>query len=899
MTVEAGTLLGPYEIVAPIGAGGMGEVYRARDTRLDRQVAVKLLPAHLSSSSDFKLRFEREARVISSFNDPNICTLHDVGEKDGLGFLVMEYCDGESLASRLARGPLPLEQVLRIGTEIASALDRAHHGGIIHRDLKPGNIMLTKGGAKLLDFGLAKPSVAIGSGSHAMDPSLMDGATEQKPLTAEGAIVGTFQYMAPEQLEGSDADVRSDIFAFGAILYEMTTGRRAFEGKTKASLIASILDRQPQPISELQPLTSPALERVIRTALAKDPDDRWQTAHDLLLELRWIAEGGSQVGLAAPVVARRKLRERGAWTLAGFSLLAAIAAGAVVFLRKEPPPRVLRTQINAPTGAGFRFEISDCGSLTISPDGTRVTFAAAGEDGIGRLWIRPLDSLDAKPIAGTEGGLFPFWSPDSRFIAFFADGKLKKINPEGGPALSICDVEINPRSGSWSRDGVIIFSPSSVSAIHRIADSGGKPSPVTTLDSAAGETTHRWATFLPDQKHFLYLVGAHSAGTRSEKNAIYIGAIDGKAKKLLFYARSNVLYAEGRLLWVRDGVVVAQRFDADAMKLEGDPVPIASSVRYTAGFFHGSFSVSDEGTLVYSAVPADQRVPLAWFDRSGRRISSLGEPELWAEAVLSPDGKHLAATIEDPAIGTLDIWIYDLERGARSKFAFSPVSEYNPRWSPDGRAIAFARDRERNNWSDLYLKPAFGGAEEQLLFSSEATKFPTGWSPDGKNIAFDSFTTDRLKSDIWLLPLSGDRKPVPFLRGDASESGLRISPDRKWAAYNSDETGTPQITITSYPDGKGKSVIGAGNAVYAQWSRGGRELLYGTAAGELYAVAITGDASRFETGVPQLLFKSRLLLTGIADFTADGQRFLLLDLPPESEAAPITVVTNWPAAPGR
>ncbi|MBI2214336.1 MAG: protein kinase [Acidobacteria bacterium] len=894
MTVEAGTLLGPYEIVAPIGAGGMGEVYRARDTRLDRQVAVKLLPSHLSSSSDFKLRFEREARVISSFNHPNICTLHDVGEKDGLGFLVMEYCEGESLASRLARGPLPLEQVLRIGTEIASALDRAHHGGIVHRDLKPGNIMLTKGGAKLLDFGLAKPSVAIGSGAHPSGPSLMDGATEQKPLTAEGAIVGTFQYMAPEQLEGSDADARSDIFAFGAILYEMTTGRRAFEGKTKASLIASILDRQPQPISEIQPLAPPALERVIRTAMAKDPDDRWQTAHDLLLELRWIAEGGSQVGLAAPVVARRKMRERVAWGLAAVALVAASTVGALL-LRKAPPPRTLRTQINPPAGAPFRFEISDCGSLTISPDGRRVTFAAAGDDGVTRLWVRPLESLEAKAIAGTESGQFPFWSPDSRFIAFFADGKLKKIDPDGGPALSICDVEINPRSGSWSRDGVIIFSPSSVTSVHRVADSGGKPTPVTSLDAAAGETTHRWASFLPDQKHFLYLVGAHSAGTRSEKNAIYIGSIDGKTRKLLFYARSNVHYAAGHLLWVRDGAIVAQRFDADAMKLEGDPIPVASSVRYTAGFFHGTFSVSDEGTLVYTSVAPDQRVPLAWFDRSGRKISSLGGPELWAEAELSPDGKHLAAVLEDPAVGTLDIWIYDLERGSRSKFAFSPVSEYSPRWSPDGRTIVFARDLERNNWSDLYLKPAFGGGEEQLLLASEATKFPTGWSPDGKYIAFDSFTTDRLKPDIWLLPLSGDRKPVPFLRGDASESGLKISPDGKWASYTSDETGTVQVTVTSFPEKQGRSVIGTGNATASKWSRGGRELLYGTGAGELYAVEVTGDASRFETGVPQLLFKSRSLLTGVGDISADGERALLLDLPPESQSAPITVVTNWAA----
>ena len=875
--ITAGTRLGPYEVLEAIGAGGMGEVYKGRDTRLDRSVAIKVLPPHLASNPDFKLRFEREARVISGFNHPNICTLHDVGD----GFLVMEFCDGQSLAERLEKGPLPVEQVFKYGIQIADALDRAHRSGIVHRDLKPGNIMLTKSGAKLLDFGLAKPSLPVAE----------DEATQHKALTAEGTIVGTFQYMAPEQLEGSEADARSDIFAFGAILYEMVTGKRAFDGKTKASLIASILERQPAPISEVQPLTPPGLERLIRTAMEKDADDRWQTAHDLLLELRWLAEAGSQAGVSAPVIARRKNRERLAWTLAALATLLAVAASTVAVRVMRKPVSITRMNIVAPSSKVFDFNLDSSGSLTISPDGSRITFAA-GDGGSRMLWVRPLDSLEAKPLAGTEGAIYPFWSPDSRFIAFFADGKLKKISAEGGAALTICDVELNPRSGSWNKDDVIIFAPSSVSGIHSVRAAGGKPQPVTTLDRPAGETTHRWTSFLPDQKHFLYMVGAHAAGTRSEKNAIYLGSLDGKTRKLVLHARSNPVYASGHLLYIREGVLVTHRFDPDKMELAGDPLVIAPGVRYTAAFFHGTFAVSENGTLVYALGESDPNLRLSWYSRDGKPTPIAAEPALFNEIAVSPDEARAAVSIEDPAVSTTDIWIYDLVRSSRTRFTFNAAQEFAPVWSPDGIRIVYAVFRDINNFSDLYIKPVSGGGQEQVLLKSDATKNPTSWSPEGRFIAFESFDVRRVgqKSDIWILPLDGDRKPYPFMATAFNESGAQFSPDGRWLSYLSDESGRNEIYVTSFPQPGGKWQISSGGAGGGAWSRNGREFYFASSEG-VFAVAIAASSSGLEIGNPQLLFNDRNAAGG--DIRSDGKRFLISHRPPEAQDAMVAVVTNW------
>ncbi|MGH9363953.1 MAG: protein kinase domain-containing protein, partial [Thermoanaerobaculia bacterium] len=543
MTLSAGFRLGPYEVLAPLGAGGMGEVYKAKDTRLERTVAIKVLPAHLSSSEEMRQRFEREARAISQLSHPHICALYDVGSHEGTEYLVMEYLEGETLATRLAKGSLPLDQTLSCGIQIADALDKAHRQGIVHRDLKPGNVMLTKSGVKLLDFGLAKLRQAE---SEPVASRLSALGTEGTPLTAEGTLLGTLQYMAPEQLEAKEADARTDIFAFGATLYEMATGRKAFSGTSQASLISAIMTAEPALISTIQPMTPPALDRMVKTCLAKDPDERWQNAHDLMRELRWIAELGSQAGVPGPVVARRKSRERFSWGLTAVTLLVALAAVAAAVRyahRAAMLARPMRSSMVLPEKSALR-------AAAISPDGTRVVFVARDSSGRNLLWIRPLDSLAVQPLPGTENPSFPFWSPDSRFIGFFADGKLKKIDASGGPPQTLCDAPVN-RGGTWNREGVILFAPVSDGPIYRVSASGGLPTPVTRLDPSRGETSHRWPFFLPDGQHFLYLVA--SFGGPKEKTGIYVGSLDSKEEKFLLPANSSVAYAPpGYLLFFRE-----------------------------------------------------------------------------------------------------------------------------------------------------------------------------------------------------------------------------------------------------------------------------------------------------------------------------------------------------------
>ncbi len=703
MTLAAGTKLGPYEILEPIGAGGMGEVYKARDARLERTVAVKVLPPHLSSNAELRQRFEREAKTISQISHPHICALYDVGEADVAGngegrtanapksgvpsedlrpspfavrrvqYLVMEYLEGETLADRLGKGPLPAEQLLRYGIEIADALDKAHRQGIVHRDLKPGNVMLTKSGVKLLDFGLAKFQMSAREAAISSASRLATEAQASQPLTERGTVLGTFQYMAPEQLEGRESDARSDIFAFGAELYEMATGNTAYTGKSQASLIGSILRDDPPPISEIAPMTPPALNRVVRTCLAKDPEDRFQTAHDVKLQLQWIAEGGSQAGLPAPVVARRKNREKVAWAIAAAAIL---AAGLATFgyLRRAPVEAFrMRSFLLPPEKFDFELAGINGGSVTISPDGRQTTFAAKGPEGKIVLWLRSLGDLTAKPIPGTEGAAFPFWSPDGRFLAFFADGKLKKVDTSGSPPLDLCDAP-NGRSGGWSRDGVILFSPDTTTALSRVSAAGGAATAATKLDAARGETTHRWATFLPDGKHFLYMAGSHGQGTKSESNAIYVGALGSSDRTLLLQARSNVAYASGHLLYMRERVLLAQRFDAESRGFTGDPLPLAESVSYDTGFFRGVFSVSENGLLVYGAGAADTRSRLRWFDRAGKPVGEpIGEAADYQSLAIAPDGSRIAAAINDPGTGTPDIWVFD-SRGVRTRHTFGSPS---------------------------------------------------------------------------------------------------------------------------------------------------------------------------------------------------------------------------------
>jgi serine/threonine protein kinase len=892
MPLAAGTKLGPYEILEPIGAGGMGEVYKARDARLERTVAVKVLPPHLSSNPELRQRFEREAKTISQISHPHICALYDVNREGETEYLVMEYLEGETLADRLGKGPLPSEQVLRYGIEMADALDKAHRQGIVHRDLKPGNVMITKSGVKLLDFGLAKFQAG---GRDAVASGVSRLATEMQasqPLTERGTVLGTFQYMAPEQLEGKDADSRSDIFAFGAVLYEMATGKKAFSGTSQASLIGSILRDDPPAISEISPMIPPALNRVVKTCLAKDPEDRFQTAHDAKLQLQWVAEGGSQAGLPAPVVARRKNREKLAWVVAAAALF---ATGLATFgyVRRAPAAAVkVSAFVLPPEKSEFDLSGINCGSRTVSPDGRQSTFSAKGPDGKMMLWLRSLGELGAKPIAGTQGATFPFWSADSRFVAFFAGGKLQKVDISGAPPLAVCDAP-NGRSGSWNRDGVILFAPDSTTGLFRVPAAGGAPKPATTLDSTRAETTHRWATFLPDGRHFLYMAGSHSTGSKSESNAIYVGALDSNEKTLLLQARSNAVYASGYVLYMRERILLAQRFDPGARRLVGEAVPVAEGVQYDPAYFRGVFSASENGVRLYALGSAGSAATrLTWIDRAGKPLGEpFGEHAEYSSLAIAPDGKRIAAGINDPATGAASIWLFD-GRGVRTRFTFGDLSD-TPVWSHDGSRIAFEK-LNKQSITDIHVKSVGGMGQETAVFHSDRPASPDDWSPDGRFLAVDLLSRNSpTKGDVWMVPLSGDGKPYPFLATEFEERSASFSPDGKWVSYVSNESGRDELYVVPFPGPGGKWQISTGGALAGGFFKGGKEILYGTLENDAASVEIKAGSSGLEAGPPKTLFKFPPVRA--AAITRDGERFLLAAQPQATAVLRVALVTNWTA----
>src|SRR5215831_9715215 len=625
MTLQAGTKLGPYEIVGPLGAGGMGEVYRARDTRLNRSVAIKILAVQFSSDPVHKQRFEREAKTISALNHPHICMLYDIGHQNGIDYLVMEYVEGETLAKRLEKGPLPLEQVLKYGAHIADALDKAHRAGIVHRDLKPGNIMLTATGAKLLDFGLAKPAAPLVS-----EATLTAVATS--PVTQKGTIVGTFQYMSPEQIEGKEVDGRSDIFSLGAVLYEIVTGKRAFEGKGQLSVVSAILEKEPEPITAIKPMTPAALDHAIKKCLAKSADDRWQSANDVKLELQWVAERGSEADAMA-----RPGGLRMGWGLAG-SLQAAVLllvmlGGAVVLrIREQQPTRAMHFESHLP------FETND---VALSPDG-RVVALVAYSDQANKymIWTHEVGSQVQAPVTGTEGASHPFWSPDAGFIAFFADGKLKKTDAFGRSVQVLCDAP-NGRGGTWNRDGIILFSPDVFEGLYRVPANGGTPVEVTRVDLSGLNFSHRWPRFLPDGKHFLYL-GANFTG-RFERDSILLGSLESAESRLIVHASSNAAYAEpGYLLYRGEKGLVAHRFDLRSYTLQGDPLTINIEAQYFANIDLTLFDVAGKEMLVAQTGKGAAKSQFVWFDRNGKRVGAAGPPGSLSNPSLSPDGRRVA-----------------------------------------------------------------------------------------------------------------------------------------------------------------------------------------------------------------------------------------------------------------
>ena len=878
MALTNGTKLGPYEIQAPLGAGGMGEVYRARDTRLGRDVAIKVLPSHLCSDPDLKARFEREAKAISALSHPHICHLYDIGSQDGTDYLVMELLEGESLADRLQRGPLPFKQALQYGIEIAEALEKAHTSGILHRDLKPGNIILTKSGAKLLDFGLAKPA------PNASEMASGSMATMSKPLTVQGTVLGTFQYMAPEQVQGHEADARSDLFALGAVLYEMVTGRRAFSGRSQISVMSAILEKEPEPVSSGQPLASPALDHVIQRALAKDPNDRWQTAHDLIQELKWSAERAVPTSSGMPTAPQRRTREAIPWLVSGV-LGVILIAGAIWWRNSRPAAESMYFP------APLSFPATD---IAVAPNGHTIAVVAYQESARKNvLWIYELGSHSARSLAGTEGATYAFWSADGRSLAFFADAQLKKVEVSGGPVQTICDAP-GGRGGTWNKDGVIVLAPNTNVGLYQVPASGGTPTQLAAFDKSRGEDSLRWPVFLPDGKHYLYLA-ANFTGLKGV-NAIYVGSLDSHEKRFVVEATANAAYAApGYLLFYRDKTLLAQPFDLKRFALTGEATTILPEIQFLPQVKRAVFAVSDHGLLVaQSGTEAALSQPV-WFDRKGNALGSVGKPDVYGNVFLAPHGRSVAVDKTDMGSLNIDIWTYELQRDSAKRLTFDPAIDAVPVWSPDASRMVFSSNRQL--LFGLYVKDSDGAHDEKSIVQEELADIPSDWSRDGKYILYCRGT------DLWFVTFP-ELKSSQFLQAPSVLSNGQFSPDGKWVAYASNETGKWQIYVTSFPEGRGKWQVSTGGGEQPRWRGDGKELFYLSLDRKMMAAPVT-TGTHFDAGAPVVLFQSTprqpVMVHDlfVYDVSRDGQRFLINTQVKQADTAPMSVILNWPAKLGK
>jgi eukaryotic-like serine/threonine-protein kinase len=902
MTLQAGTRLGPYEIVAPLGAGGMGEVYRARDTRLGRDVAIKILPQHLMEMADAKQRFEREARAVSSLNHAHICTLHDIGHQDGTDFLVMELLEGETLAKRLEKGPLVGAELLRIAIEIADALEKAHRQGVIHRDLKPGNIMLTKSGAKLLDFGLAKSAIA-GAGAAPPLSSLTQslnsaGQTPTEPLTARGTVVGTFQYMAPEQMEGKETDARSDIFSFGTVLYEIATGRRAFEGKTTASVIAAILEREPPAISSVQPMSPPALDRVVKVCLAKDPDERFQSMHDVKLQLEWIRDGGSQAGVAAPVVAHRKNRERVAWAVAAaLAIIAALLAYG--FIARAPQPVSVSAEILPPEKTTFTLMNDDAaGPLVLSKDGKELAFVAEGTNGDRSLYVRSPADKDARMIPDTDGAEYPFWSPDGESLGFYSNGKLRRVAVNGGPPVEICDAE-RMRGGTWLPDDTILFTPDITAGIFRVSASPGS-TPVEITRTSSAQDTNRWPYILPDGKHFLYLASSHSNPQASAQNGIYFASLDGKENRFVMPAQSNVVYAHGELLFVQDGTLLARSFDPSTGKIGGEPVALAQNVSFNVSSWRAAFDASSNGALIYQPTNGLGGVKLLVMDRDGKVEQTINETDPLSNVRFSSDGRKLAIQSRGGAQG-YNIWILNLEKGTRMRLTFGYTTE-GFCWSGDGKSlyyvhVAYSPGKGSAPTYEIHRQNVDGSGRDQMLFESKDRFYVSSVSrDDSKLLLVEPFGSLPLTTGI--MDVGPNAEPKPLLKEPVAAFRAGFSPDSKWVLYISAETRRYELYAVSTGGGDGQQLTSTG-ALYWSWRADGKAIDYSTAEGSIYEMPVTETPKTLTVGAPRLLFDAHVPSTDqytrqLWDATSDGQRFVVVASSENSNGALAELITNWP-----
>ncbi len=911
MSIEPGLSLAQYRIVDALGAGGMGEVWRAEDTTLGREVALKVLPEEFAKDPERMARFEREAKVLASLNHPNIATLYGLETAVGSGteketgsspkpqasgpttFLAMELVEGEDLSERIKRGPVPVEEAVPIALQIAEALEAAHEQGIVHRDLKPANIKLRSDGTvKVLDFGLAKAWETDGS-----DSSLSMSPTLTAHATAAGVILGTAAYMSPEQAAGVAADRRADIWAFGVVLWEMLTGHKLFEGETVSHVLASVLKDEVD-LDALPGETPARLRELIERCLRKKPKQRLQAIGDariLLEEYRADPETFDRQTIAAAPEADLQPRWKRAlpWSAALAATIAALSLGLLLIGQKDPEQRVIRFETPPPQNGWFHLAPDNPGPVAVSPDGRMLAYSGRSSDGVVQLWVRALDEAAGRPLSGTENAQYPFWSPDSRRIGFFSGNKLRVVEAVGGPPLALCDAP-DGKGGTWSEEGVIVFSPSYNSSLHRVPQMGGESVPVTEFDADRKDNSHRHPRFLPDGQHFLYV--ARSASGSAEGHSVVIGSLDGTAGRVLFRAPAAVEYASGHIFFVRDRTLLARPFDPNKLEFAGDSFPVAEVVTLLApGTVVGVFSASQNGVLAFQAGEGqDGSFRLVWRDREGNELGIVGEPGSYDEVHILPGGELAAIALEEGGVG--DLWVIDLRRDLFTRFTFDPGYESGVTPSPNGDALFFSA--EKNGVYSIVTKEIGGSGEGENIFESTTEMAPSSVSPDGEYLTFHKGGDSSW--DIWILPLSGEGEAYPFIETEFDEAFAMFSPDGRWLAYMSSESGKPEIYVTSFPDPGRKWQISTDGGHSPRWREDGTEIIYHAIDGTLTAVAVEGRGGGLLIGEATGLFNTRLQPAGshFWSMSPDGERILALETMTEHDSPNLSVIVNWPALRG-
>ena len=889
MALTPGTTLGPYEILAMLGAGGMGEVYRARDTRLDRTVAIKVLASHLSSSPELKQRMEREAKAISSLNHPHICHLYDIGSQDGTDYLVMEFLEGETLAERLRKGAMPLNEIFKIGIAVADALAVAHRQGIVHRDLKPGNIMLTQSGAKLMDFGLAKPlgarNPAPGSGAAPSFTAVatLSGPSPLSPLTTAGSVIGTIQYMSPEQIEGKEADARSDIFAFGAVLYEMATGKRAFQGKSHLSTASSILEKDPDPISTVQPLAPKALEHTVQTCLAKDPEERFQCAHDLKVQLMWLTGAGAESPPAVTLTAARSsIKVWLAWAVAALAVVASV----LFWTMREAgsKPVVARFSIALPANSWL---YADEGlPLAISPDGQRVAYVVRSADSaLPMLYLRRLDAFEGTSVPGTEGASVPFFSPDGQWVGFLTASRMKKVPAEGGSVVEIMSLTDGVAGATWGTDGYIYMGRYWRGGLSRVAQNGGKSETVTSPDPARKEQGHRWPEMLPDGDSILFSITKNFGASDAETGVL---SLKTRTWHTILSNASNAHYLpSGHLVYAHAGTLMAVPFDLKSLSVTGSPVQAVHEVLTGSDDGWGGLAVARSGNLVYVSGPehtgGGAATRLLWVSRDGKELPASQTVRAYEDMSIAPDQKMAAFTI--PAEPLWNIWILDLQRGNLSRLTFTGDNR-DPLWSPDGLHIAYTSFRDGH--FGIYWSAVDGSSPGQRLVSAEFEPFTKTFTPDGKKLIFTQYSAAS-NANIWEVPVTGDATPVPRIDLGQADSP-EISPDGKWIAYESAETGQLEVYVQPYPEPGGKWQVSNGGGYRPHWSPDGKEIFFRW--GDAMMAATVELRPHFTSDTAHVLFTGRYAHAG-RDYETDGRRFLLMKSVDQKGQTSLLVVLNW------